>query len=506
MNTTMTTLQDTEPAEPSPTHPYFSQQPRSDTATFSGTTKRSSLNSSMTNFYINTKSKRKEPSRELIRQTSLHEVVGIPPEEDSLSFTFYSTKNKFNKIEHHTEKTTEERLPTITKSTERNTPVSSSAGFVFSDHEIKQGITLDKLFGGEFKKINIFDMKSDALTNKEIFPEPEGTLDSTRCKYDHYEIVETENEEDVESRQTQRKKSKTRQTETTESVQGNRVVEVKNKIQKKYQRSVSKSLHRKKPLQFLSEYENDTLETSFADEQIEQTANNRESFAKSMSPILGEQKKARKYHVVKVKKSRFGRLDDVSESLERSQNLSQSRNNMSSQAQSAKEKKNMLMISSITFGSVRENTAGSDCNKTVIIKTKKSQPKKSLTSLNSGLLEESQEEESVLPLVPTKNNGNIIKVGKIFMNSLQSQTSKGEDTSTFKKKLIRDSKVMNQKIKMHEKEKIDRYSKMFKLNNQEKVNLLEIESSKISITQRNSTHSNQGGPDKLFERKKLMNF
>lgn len=502
----MTTLQDTEPAEPSPSLPYFTQQPRSDTATFSGATKRSSLNSSMTNFYVNTKAKRKEPSRELSRQTSLNEVVGIPPEEDSLSFTFYSTKNKFNKIEHHTEQITEERLPTITKSTERNTPVSSSAGFAFSEHEIKQGITLDKLFGGEFKKINIFDMKSDALSNKEIFPDPEGTLDSTRCKYDHYEIVETENEEDVESRQTQRKRSKTRQTETTESNQGTRVVEVKNKIQKKYQRSVSKSLQRKKPLQFLSEFDNDPIETSFADEQIEKTANNRESFAKSMSPMLGEQKKTRKYHVVKVKKSKFGRLDDVSESLERSQVLSQSRNNMSSQAQSTKEKKNMLMISSITFGSVRENTAGSDCNKTVIIKTKKNQPKKSVASLNSGLLEESHEEESVLPLVPTKNNGNIIKVGKIFMNSLTSQTMKGEETGAFKKKLIRDSKLMNQKIKMHEKEKIDRYSKMFKLNNQEKVNLLEIESSKISITQRNSTHSNQGGPDKLFERKKLMNF
>ena len=464
----MTTLQDTEPAEPSPTLPYFSQ-PRSDTATFSGAAKRSSLNSSMTNFYANPKPKRKEPSRELVRQTSLNEVVGIPPEEDSFSFTFYSTKNKFNKIEHHTEPTAEERLPTITKSTERNTPISSSAGFAFSDHEIKQGITLDKLFGGEFKKINIFDMKSDALTSKEIFPDPEGTLDSTRCKYDHYEIVETENEEDVESRQTQRKRSKNRNTETTEpnNNNGNRAVEVRNKIQKKYQRSVSKSLQRKKPIQFLSECDNDTIETSFADEQIEKTANSRESFAKSMSPILGEQKK-RKYHIVKVKKSKFGRLDDVSESLERSQVFGQNRSNMSSQAQSTKEKKNMLMISSITFGSVRENTAGSDCNKTVIIKTKKTQPKKSLASLNSGLLEESQEEESVLPLVPTKNSGNIIKVGKIFMNSLTSQTMKGgEDTNVFKKKLIRDSKLMNQKIKMHEKEKIDRYSKMFKLNNQE---------------------------------------
>ena len=468
----MTTLQDTEPVEPSPTLPYFSQ-PRSDTATFSvaGASKRSSLNSSMTNFYANPKPKRKEPSRELVRQASLNEVVGIPSEEDSFSFTFYSTKNKFNKIEHQTEPAPEERLPTIAKSTERSTPISSSAGFAFSDQEIKQGITLDKLFGGEFKKINIFDMKSDALTSKEIFPDPEGTLDSTRCKYDHYEIVETENEEDVESRQTNRKRSKTRNTETTEpNNNGNRVVEVRNKIQKKYQRSVSKSLQRKKPLQFLSECDNDTIETSFADEQIEKTANSRESFAKSMSPMLGEQKK-RKYHIVKVKKSRFGRLDDVSESLDRSQVFSQNRSNMSSQAQSTKEKKNMLMISSITFGSVRENTASSDCNKTVIIKTKKTQPKKSLTSLNSGLLEESQEEESILPLVPTKNSGNIIKVGKIFMNSLTSQTMKGgEETNGFKKKLIRDSKVMNQKIKMHEKEKIDRYSKMFKLNNQESKN------------------------------------
>ena len=72
-------------------------------------------------------------------------------------------------------------------------------------------------------------------------------------------------------------------------------------------------------------------------------------------------------------------------------------------------------------------------------------------------------------------------VGKFYLiNSIaSSHTSKAEEAKVFKKKLQKEKQQMTEKIKMHEKEKIERYSKMFKLNNQESKIFLKILNSSI---------------------------
>ena len=453
----------TESISPSPLL-QSSKRSRVATVEFSNATKRSSLNNTATFGFHDNKPKKKESNKDFSIQQIFIEGKGCGIESDSFSLSNSQTKNNLNKEEHPEDHI--EELPTTTKTTDYEN--HTSVGFMFHENDIRQGVTLDKVFGGEFKKINIFDTKQDTLNDKEIFPEPEGTIDSMRCKYQSYEILETENEEDVESRQTERKRNKTKQTPTAQGSNIHQTTEVLDKIQKKYKRAKSKSMQRKK-ISFIED-ECEGNDNSFIDNYYKKDYLDQDNLgSKSMSPKLEQERKKGKYHIVRIKRSKVNQTDSGHESLETSQVLNSTKLNINSQTQLPEKKKNKMLTSSITFGNKEDS--GIDISRIIIVKAKKLQTKKPSGNVSSSLLGEyddlSQPKHDLPPMLFNKTSKAINTGNFHLMNSMAAQTIKAEEAKSFKKRLLREKQLMTEKIKMNEKEKLERYSKMFKLSNQE---------------------------------------
>jgi len=511
----------TESINPSPLL-QSSKRTRVPTGELSNSTKSSNLNSTATFGFYDQKSKKKDHTKDSSLQQMFVEGKGCGIENEANSLSNSQVKQNWNKDEFYESQF--EELPSTTKASDHENHTNSSVGFMFHENDIRQGVTLDKLFGGEFKKINIFDMKQDSLNDKEMFPDPEGTIDSIRCKYQSYDILETENEEDVESRQTDRKREKTKQTPTTQGslTNTNQTTEVVDKIQKKYKRAKSKSIQRKKPSFIEDEIEghdNDN-DNSFTEQYFKKDYLDQNNLgSKSMSPKFEQERKKGKYHIVRIKRSKFNQTDHGHESLQNSQVLNNSKINTNSQTQFPEKKKNKMLISSITFGNKEDS--GIDMSRVIVVKAKKLQTKKPLGSVNSVLLGEFEDlgqPKHDLPPMTFNKTSKAININNFhLMNTMAAQTVKAEEAKSFKKRLLREKQIMTEKIKMNEKEKLERYSKMFKLSNQESkkvfvyhcfnkligMSLMEIENNRLARTQR---HSTQQKDDKLFERKKLMNF
>lgn len=460
-----------------PCSPGFktSHQEHFDPLEYSSAAQRSSLNNSMTNFFPDKKYKKKGVQNEPSQQRNFIEPKNNG-EGDSMSFTFYSTKNKSMRDELPEFGT---GLPTIVKPKEYESSAASSLGFKLDENLLKKGVTLDKVFGGEFKRINVFDNRKVSNDAQDVFPDPEPDGETNRedkYKFESFEILETENEEDMEAGQALIDKTMPKGKDVSQVLNGPMPVKIIHRIQTKYKRSKSKSINKKKPsipidseslVNGIIEVNKSLNKTAYVEDKMG---------SRSMSPKFRQEKiNANKFRTNKLNNTRIGNMRNEHESLEESQTFSRKKNNLSSQTIFPTERKTKALVTSTTLGDVRESTE-SETSKLAILKTRRAIIKKSLASLNPSFLAEHEnlgESQNELPTMPaSKSSGlmNMVKLNTSLMSTqtqLTTNTGKAKETDIFKKRLVRENKVVAEKIKMHEREKLDRYSKMFRLNNQE---------------------------------------
>lgn len=213
----------------------------------------------MTNFNTNSNqngtNKSNIPKHET--QTNFYSSNGNNTKVNGHSSTQYDPKTGFNKKKNNQPAKPEKVEPLVQ---EMNKPegteaMSSSVGFRLTTGEIKKGVTLDKVLGAGFKKIDIFDANLKEFENNGFLPisvidEKINEMSEVEEKYGYesFEILETENEEEgnPESQHSQRGyKHKEEKKEYKERPRIDQADEVKNneildKIQKKYKSSKSK--------------------------------------------------------------------------------------------------------------------------------------------------------------------------------------------------------------------------------------------------------------------------
>lgn len=126
--------------------------------------------------------------------------------------------------------------------------LSSSKGFNITSNDLKQGTTLDKVLGGGFKKIDIFNSGFKGSDPNDPFPsgvideETDHASERGGYGYEDFEILETENEEEAFGESTgglgrkQSRKHIRTEREITEDNENHQ--EIREKINKKYKHKV----------------------------------------------------------------------------------------------------------------------------------------------------------------------------------------------------------------------------------------------------------------------------
>lgn len=192
-----------------------------------------------------------------------------PNKSNGFSASLYDPKNGLNKKKNPLPFKAEKLEPPTPEppKNEGTEAMSSSVGFRLSSGEIKKGVTLDKVLGAGFKKIDIFDANLKEFENKSFLPphiidekinemsDVDGDEGDEKYAYESFEIVETENEEEgnPESQQGHRNQARKEykdrpKFDATDEIKNN---EILDKIQKKYKSSKSKQLYKKKSKLFM---------------------------------------------------------------------------------------------------------------------------------------------------------------------------------------------------------------------------------------------------------------
>ena len=140
--------------------------------------------------------------------------------------------------------------PKFEDSKQSSSEMSSSKGFSITENDLRQGITLDKVLGGGFKKVNIFNGAPKQSETADLFPTParnnanDISIEDTGIRYDSFEILESDNEEEHggESRnQASRKKQGSRKArkEVVQAESNQNHEQIRDKINKKYKYKMS---------------------------------------------------------------------------------------------------------------------------------------------------------------------------------------------------------------------------------------------------------------------------
>ena len=342
-------------------------------------------------------------------------------------------------------------------------------GFKIEEDDLKKGITLDKLFGGDFKKINIFDAKRNNGNIDDVFHVTSNiendTIRAEKYRYESFEIIETENEEDVESRQTQRKKNIKQQRESETEVTRSSIwsKNATNRNEEMYNGNKSKMLQSKRGKEIESEdIKNLTNGPSSIYNETEKVMRRNENRnSRSSSPNFDFEKNVVKVNKTKKKKSQFNSKEkQVSETTSV---LTNRRDTTNYQKPFLEQKKNKFLTSSITFGNTAEKTGHSKERESIIqngYKASRDSLNKIKTQAEDGLTEVSS---SVLPSILSHGQNR----GKNSLTPISQRIAKTENSTGFQHKLKRANHLTNEKIKLNDQQKLNHYSKVFKLNQQE---------------------------------------
>ena len=185
------------------------------------------------------------------QQNTLYIQKGKSTKKPQLSATFYDVSTQKSKAAKQDPFAAFDK-PDISpfNNKEGNTEFSSSKGFNLTSNDLKkQGVTLDKVLGGGFKKIDIYDSSFKGPDNPDLFPagvlegDPDEQLhENGGYNYESFEILESENEEELNNESNSgigRKQSRKRgRTMAGDYPQSNPFNEITEKINKKYKHKV----------------------------------------------------------------------------------------------------------------------------------------------------------------------------------------------------------------------------------------------------------------------------
>ena len=177
-------------------------------------------------------------------QTSFYKKKNNKTKTDNMIGTFHDTGSFVKLRVPTTSNKKEPPLPAIKFNEFKSEDLDSSKSFQITNNELKNGITLDKVLGCGFKKIDIYDANLKEFEKKQyssmIEDEINEMSDPEGYEYDDFEILESENEEDPNNESnnyvnTKRRKQDDRSVDlkNSSSVQ-NDIDDIRDRINKKY--------------------------------------------------------------------------------------------------------------------------------------------------------------------------------------------------------------------------------------------------------------------------------
>jgi len=424
--------------------------------------------------------------------------------QNPFSSSYYDPKNGLNKKKPTMPKKPEPKEPLFPEPP-KNDPIeqmSSSVGFRLSSGEFKKGITLDKVLGAGFKKIEIYDANLKEFEGKTFVPDHiidekinEMSEAEEKYAYESFEIVETENEEEgnPESQQSKRtfrnfeekKEPKERpKLDPTDEIKNN---EILDKIQKKYKSSKSKQIYKKKSKLFskleAKSPENRATPTNLSEENGDISDREKNIPIKEAMPM---EKRGREHALGKIeskslspkvsqdmKKPRFQGTFDNSKGIgvtqynaynatpfRTSKQQFYPKNEMKNETQGA------FRTSSTSFRTTKESLKNNDydgLNGYTNSYVKKSfQPR-----LNNNSIIEPEKDRAYLEYERSNNRSNSMINADQFSETSMKFYSEKLVNGHLEQKFHRENKLMTQMIKKNEQDLIDKYSKKFKFNNEE---------------------------------------
>ena len=375
---------------------------------------------------------------------------------------------------------TQENLPDIHASENRQI-MSSSMGFNLNN-DFQKGMTLDKVLGGGFKKISIFDAGLDEFADKVVVKKSNrASTPDQEEESKNFDIAETEEEEDgvAEFYQGTPYKNKPKDGPAIEDkIRNEDNPEVMDKIQKKYKTRTVKSIYKKRPTQIIkAEPSGEILETGgdelegkpqdyvcFDTRGRESALSKNES--KSLSPKLASELKKNRFQSLASEKQKIG-MNNTKTSFGNVPFVGTKKNPYDVQIDPKSQTQNKFRISTNKFRSTKENLRDeSDSTKTNGYQ-KPLQIKALLNDFNNprGMSRERRTEIDFERA--TSRMGSMVNADKIINN----QRNYPEDQPgriSIEKKFNRQTKLIKEKIIKTEQDIMQKYSKMLSFNEESK--------------------------------------
>ncbi len=372
--------------------------------------------------------------------------------------------------------TTTERFPTVSENqdTEQSSINKSS---LFSNVDFKQGITLDKVLGGQFKKIEICDKSIKEFEKQDHDGLKERRNENTEFEekeyqYESFEILETDDEEDTISdihRSKEEKEMKYSQRKGIAEVQENH--EVLSRIQNKYKSSKPKFLPKtkQKGLRSRSPLREKVEEINTEGEQLkerEEMNKRRERISstrtesKSSSPKFGYGQYPLRFPSFVY--DQVQSQNDVTPPASSDPATKELMKNSSSPGQFATQTQTSFRGGGNSFQTTNENFRNTNEKfRTSIMKKTFYKP---MGNMNPSLVGFG-EKDQIFERTGSRSNSLAVTMRQVD-NSTKFQIEKPSGQN-LEQKFMRETRMITEKIKQSEKEMMDKYAKMFKLDHKE---------------------------------------
>lgn len=495
---------------------------RPETSKFSRNSRRSEFQSTMTDFNVNLENQNKNQTRGDKKgetQTKFYSSKTKFYKTNSFNSTFYPTEKnnapkRLDDSKDHSEAA--EYLPEIKEvSSPEQKPFHLET--INNNGDLKPGLTLDKVLGGSFKKIDVFDTNLKEFERQgsyadDIIEENTNELSDTDAKeyqYESFEILETDDEDEAsELHKDEPHKDGARANQQRGSNEYPENHEILSKIQNKYKSSKPKFLPKNKLKGFRVR---SPLKENRPDVDMNVRANqDRDSLGETtkrkrdLTPNRSESESPKfgsSLNTNKAPSMKFNNSKGFSEIPHLTTNDTEHRN-----IESPCDSQNgFRRTSNNPFSTTKENfRTTSEKFRTTMMKKTFYQKNSIAANTASGVYEEEQEQDHDVDRVggrshslagPLKQSENMAKFydGKGFGNGLE-------------QKFLRENKMITDKIKQSEKEMMDKYAKMFKLNQQEMLNLCKDTNGKQMGSKRLSTPLKDFNCTRNFQKRKIINL
>jgi len=510
---------------------------RPETSKFSRSSRRTEFQATLTdmgsNFDIYNKAHH-PPNKKGDTQTKFYSTKTKFPKTQSFSSTFYpSEKNSSQKNRNDHQRDTaagSDRFPgTHESEILDNSP--STMNFRLSNGDFKQGTTLDKVLGAQFKKIDIFDAnikefdKQGSLNDHGIDEKTDeaSEVEEKEYQYESFEILETDDEEDTVSEINQEKEKdgiRSSQFRDIGAIQENH--EVLSRIQNKYKSSKPKFLPKTKPKGLRSRSplkekveeintENASTERSEMEYRRDRGSSTRTE-SKSSSPKFGANYSAKfpsfvglafdgnnNHHqqVYNTDNTPIGSGDALA--FKELVKNSSSPGHFHQSQTSFRGTSTNFQATNENFRTTNEKFRSSFMKKTFYNNGK------AMTQVNptlTGFPDQNPDYEREKTGTRSNSLASSMKHPENVGGKFQPEKLTG---AALEQKFLRENKMMTQKIMKGEKELMEKYAKMFKLN-QKEMNLVGGGERRYEGSKRLSTPLKDFSQSRNFQKRKIINL